>query len=299
MNIRKLLVGTDTSRASEVAVTQAAALAKHLGADMILMYVGIKPETEHDVPAMFATSAEMKRLAEAMYRRDVRAVDALIERARSIGVAVERRIVDGDPASALVDAAVELDADLVVAGTHGRTGIDKFLLGSVADRIVHSSTRPVMVARDSDSDPVAGYRRILVPTDFSATAHAAAELALAVASADAELTLLHCWRLPTGVSSGPASVVDPIVRSVEREIRSEGQQLIATLGAAATVVFKTVRKPPEQGVSEALDDGEFDLVVIGSQGRTGLARFLLGSVATATLHNAQCSVIIVPPSDDG
>lgn len=297
MKIGTILVGTDTSKPSEIAVKQAAALALYLDAEMILTYVGSKPEDDHEMPTVFAVSSEMIRLAEEMFNHDKRIVDELAGAAEEAGVRVKRHVVSGNPADKLCEAAESFDVDLVVTGTHGRTGLDRFLLGSVAERVVRASSRPVMVARDGEV-PTGGYRRILVPTDFSPQASRAVEFALALGSPDCSIELLHCWSLPPGVGTGPASVLQPIMRSVEREVANRGKSEIENLVAGGgSVTFHAVRKPPAQGVSERVAETDVDLVVMGSHGRRGFSRLMLGSVTINTLHHARCSVVVVPPLD--
>src|SRR5690606_34167442 len=173
-------------------------------------------------------------------------------------------------------------------GTHGRTGIDRFLLGSVAERVVRSSVVPVMVARERGALPSAGYRKILVPTDFSDHAARAVELALLLGAEGCEIELFHCWRLPAGIGAGPSSVVQPIVRSVEREVAARGQAAIESFSErGANLTFHAVRKPPVQGVADRVAAADFDLVVMGTHGRGTLSRFILGSVSSATVHQAR------------
>lgn len=298
MKLDRLLVATDTSKASQIAVNQAAAIAAHNDAELVLMYVGIRPEQESDIPSLFAMSNVMNQLAEEMFKRDEKIVDFLIKSAEEAGARVTSHIVSGDPADAICDAAVELDVDLVVTGTQGRSGLDKFLLGSVAERVVHICSRPVMVAR-GDVVPSGGYRSILVPTDFSEHADAAVEMAMALGAPDCDYELLHCWRLPTGIGAGPASVVEPIIESIEKKIHAKGADAINRLvEAGATVTFRAAMGAPSQGVAERSRDGKFELVVLGSQGRRGISRFLLGSVAEAAIHHAPSSVLVVPPQQD-
>lgn len=298
MKIGTILVGTDTSKPSEIAVKQSAALALYLDAEMILTYVGSKPEDDHELPpTVFAVSSEMIRLAEEMFKHDKRIVDELAGAAEASGVRVKRHVVSGNPADQLCEAAEVFDVDLVVTGTHGRTGLDRFLLGSVAERVVRTSSRPVMVARDGHV-PTHGYQRILVPTDFSPQASRAVEVAVALGSSDCSIELLHCWSLPPGVGTGPASVLQPIIRSVEREVARRGESEIESLVAGGgSVTFHAVRKPPAQGVSDRVAETDVDLVVMGSHGRRGFSRLMLGSVTINTLHHANCSVVVVPPLD--
>ncbi len=293
--IRRILCATDLSEANNLAVAKASLLALFLDAELVLAFVSSSTDDDTEISSMFAMSAEMKRLADDMLERDKAALDVLVEKAAARGNNVRRLLLAGDAADEISGAAIDIDADLVVTGTHGRTGIEKFLLGSVAERLIHTCRRPMMIVREAGANPEVGYRKITLPTDFSQRADRAVDIAFALAAADAEIELLHCWRLPTGVSAGPASVVRSISKSMERDIRKRGELEVKKLeGRGHEVSFHAVAKPAGQGVTERAAETGCELIVMGTHGRTGLSHFLLGSVAEITVHYASCSVVVVP-----
>ncbi len=293
-SISHILCATDLSPSSEVAFTKSVATAKCLGAKLTLVFVSASTDDNSAISSLFAMSREMKRLADDMLTRDTKALDGLVAKAQADGVDTTRLMLQGEPATEIANAAIDVDADLVVTATHGREGLEKFLLGSVTERLVHTCTRPMMVARNDGSHCEAGYRKILVPTDFSLRAGHALDVALALAAPDAEIELVHCWRLPIGVSGGPASIVDSIRRSLARDIRKRGQAELKKINSDARLSFFAVEKAAGLGVTERAAAIGSELVVMGTHARSGLSHFLLGSVAETVLHYAECSVIVVP-----
>jgi nucleotide-binding universal stress UspA family protein len=207
-------------------------------------------------------------------------------------------IVNGFADTGLCDAARELGADLVFTGTHGRTGVGRFLLGSVAERVVRLSSAPVVVTRGEA--PRGGYRRILVPTDFSEAADAALEMALRVAHAEAEIVLLHCWSLttvaPTYVAEPSGAVTQSLRTAVAEGADAAAARLIAR-HRDRSIDFVRLESPAAAGIQNHLENaGPWDLVALGSHGRRGVQRWLLGSVAELTVRHAPCSVLVMHPA---
>src|SRR5690606_13054113 len=99
------------------------------------------------------------------------------------------------PAESIVEAAHDLGADLVVLGSHGAGGVDRFLLGSVVEKVSRSAPCPVLVVRDGNEGPRA-FTRVIVATDFSPFARAQAEAAQAIAAPSGALELVHVWAPP-------------------------------------------------------------------------------------------------------
>ena len=142
---RRILHPSDFSRASRRAFDQAAALARANGAQLTLIHV-----LEPVIP--WAEDAYVSRRAYDQLVTSTRAaaakrLDVLVRRAKARGVRTTGRLVDGDPRDAIPRAAKRTRADLVVVGTHGRTGLRQIMLGSVAARVVTTTPCPVLTVR--------------------------------------------------------------------------------------------------------------------------------------------------------
>ncbi|HKE13903.1 MAG TPA: universal stress protein [Kofleriaceae bacterium] len=298
MKIRRILVGTDFSGEAEIALEHAVRIARHVGAELLLAHAGSVIDTADAALAPeSAALLEYERIVAQHVAENREHLAQLVDRVRSRGVDASEQIVEGFPDTGISEAADELDADLVVIGTHGRTGLKRLLLGSVAERVVRLCRRHVMVARPTADGEAAGYRRILVPTDFSPRAELALEIALELADPAGEVELLHAWSLPalTGSlvpSRASESALEPVRASLAAGARDKGEALIARHPTPATVALTIVNDQAARAIGERAATGH-DLIVMGGHGRRGLRRLILGSVAEATVRHAPCSVLVV------
>ncbi len=203
------------------------------------------------------------------------------------------------PAEAIVAYAGEMSADLIVIGSHGRRGLRRMLVGSVTEEVVHTAPCPVLVAHvpEPASAPV---RRILVPTDFSASGVPALEWAETLASGyGARLVLLHVLEdfapmEPYEVTFG--TLIDEVLPQMEEYAQKELERTAATLaGKGLDVETHVVHGRPADAILDFAGDQDIDLLAMASHGRTGLERLLLGSVAARVMRSAPCPVLIVKP----
>lgn len=183
--------------------------------------------------------------------------------------------------------------DLIVMGTHGRRGVDRMLLGSVAEEVVRQAPCPVCTVRNAiETAPSEAVRRIMVPIDFSdgstrALRHAR-ELALTYG---AEIVALHAIEevvLPMAYGMAPKQVDAEAVRpNVERALADLLSEHVGVEHARAEI---RVGYPPQE-ILDAIDEEEIDWVVMGTHGRQGLNRLLMGSVAERIVRHAPCPVL--------
>jgi len=142
---RRILHATDFSAASRPALTMACEWAQRDGARLLILHVLTPPSpfvgSGRGLPVSY-----LELLAAA--RHDAhRRLAALLARTRAIGIRVETKLVEGGPAVEIVRVAGRWHADVIVIGSHGRTGVQRFLLGSVAEQVIVRSARPVLTVR--------------------------------------------------------------------------------------------------------------------------------------------------------
>jgi nucleotide-binding universal stress UspA family protein len=305
MRLNRILVGTDFSPESVIALEHAIRIARHVGAEIILAHAGTVIDTADAALAPeSAALLEYERIVAEHAAENRAQLEGLVSMVRGRGIAASERVVEGFPDTGITEAADQLNADLVVIGTHGRTGLKRLLLGSVAERVVRLCRRHVMVARPpvggqpgSGGDD-GGYRRILVPTDFSPRAELALEIALELVESGGEIDLLHAWNLPALTGSlvpGRVSntALEPVRASIEAGVREKGEALIARHRRPSVQIALTiVNDSPPRAIDQRAATGH-DLIVMGGHGRRGLRRWILGSVAEATVRHAPCSVVVV------
>lgn len=265
MKIRRVLAATDLSDHADAAVREAVSLAQRADAELTLLHV------HEEQPA-----------DEALEELRLRAAGAVPK--------VSTASVSGRPSDAICDAAVRLDADLVVVGTHGRTGFRRILLGSVAERVVRHCRRAVLVSRPPET--VDGYRCILAATDFSPSARSAARLAAQLAAPGATLRLFHCYELPS-ITAGPevAEAKQHVAATLDRLADGHRRELA---NAGIDVEAKLHRDSASRGLLHAVDTGSVDLVALGQSREDGVRANTLGTVAEAVVRHAHCSALVVP-----
>ncbi|MFO7893622.1 MAG: universal stress protein [Longimicrobiales bacterium] len=247
--------------------------------------------------------------------------------ARKVGTAtggtVDWTVIDGEPSETVAARVEESEADLVVMSTHGRGGLDRAWLGSVADRLIRRLTVPLLLVRPEEeegngeeADPEshddgpelslepARIQRVLVPLDGSELAEAILDPAARLArQTGASLVLLRVMdpRLPTDAPYLPATVEGTEARFQER--RTEARDYLDRVaerlrGEGVEVADVEVREgSAAPTILEQAGEGA-DIVAMATHGRGGLRRWLLGSVSDKVLRGADRPVLIVRPEDE-
>jgi nucleotide-binding universal stress UspA family protein len=297
MNIKRILLATDGSTRAEGAEAYACKLAESWGATLTVVSVlefapGLDPES----PVCRVYLAELMTQATGDLAR-------LKARAAHRGIAVRTRIETGIPSEQVLAAAAAEDADLIIMGTAGKTGLAHVLLGSTAERIIRTAPCPVLAVRMDRSESErtgvstshpASLDRIMVPVDFSDCSLDALEYAVAVAQrAQASVMLLHVME---PVSYGLDFTVPlPAEREHKREALTERLAgLVAALDAANVKSESLVRGGlPRDSILDAARAWSADLIVMGTHGRRGLSHALYGSVVESVLRKSHCPILTV------
>lgn len=289
----KIVLGTDLSEEAGRAFSHAVHLARRLHGELVLVNA-----TEAELAVFDLVGHGMAGDA-AAYDQVRAELDELAGEARGAGVPTVYELIDRPPDPGLAEAASELEADILVVGTHGRTGLDRLIFGSVAERTARLAECDVLVAREPF--PPAGYRRILVPIDFTPSCWRAVALATELVERDGEITLLHCWYMPVFPVDPAAGRLGGLHGTGELRARIEqaaAEQLSRWVARASqleprvAVRSELVEARPELGIRDRVDRSPVDLIVMSSHGRRGLRRWILGSVAEVTVRHAACSVLI-------
>ncbi len=298
MAFKTILVATDFCPEAEVAVERAASIARSELGVLHLLYV------EHELeqrPKYGGVSSETLSEVQQMvndHRSAMRAkLQALCDELAGQGVNAISAVRTGHPEEVIVEYAEEISADLIVCGTHGRKGLKRFLLGSVAEKVARTAATNVLVARKPRSES-GNFDRVLVPTDFSPASARALDLALRMAGDNAHVDLYHAWQYPPGThASGLPDVDGSPIAAMREEITQTneaeaGGWVRRHKDSELTLHFVQDFGPPAVLVQERLESESYDLVAMGTHGYRGFRRFILGSVAEATVRHAPCSVFI-------
>ncbi|MDH3624886.1 MAG: universal stress protein [Myxococcales bacterium] len=284
MKLKQIIVATDFSTESNAPICHGIEIARASGASLLAVHV---VETPGDGEALESAVEHWHADSKARLTRQIESCAA-----KDFDVAQE--IVDAPSAMEGLQSLVDSHhADLVIMGSTGLTGIKHALLGSTAQKTLRTVQAHVLVAR-GETPPATGYKRILVPTDFSVPAEKAMELALALASPDAQIDLVHCWRVPEATRADEHSKL--VIDAVAASVKERGRKLLESFRRdAPNATFSSVNESPERGIAQKLKEGNYDLVVVGSYGRSKLRHWLLGSVAEYTAKVAPCTVAVARP----
>lgn len=144
--IRRILHGTDYSKASERALQEAVGFAKQNDAEMLVVHV-IQPVVPYVAGEDIGAAELYVKLEESTKQEAQRSMDKLMQRLERLGVKAKSLLLRGIPADQIVKAAKNRKADMIVIGTHGRTGLSKLFMGSVASRVISTAQSPVLTVR--------------------------------------------------------------------------------------------------------------------------------------------------------
>lgn len=290
--LSKIVVATDFGPASEYAVSMGGELARRTDAELAVLHVydpaPLGPAVSYPVPVWTGSDYES-----SMRERATTQLRLCLEEKLDDVPRVSLHALDhSSPVTAVCDFAEATGADLIVTGTHGRQGFEAILMGSVAERIARHAPCSVLAARGRRS-PDAGRGHVLVCTDFSeGSASMLRQSGQLRALFGNRLTLLHVYE----------SAPDPLLRDhPERRRLGETGTTTALLrralddlndrfyGGKADPALVESDHPAEAIVAYA-EARDVDYIVIGTHGRTGLSRLLIGSVAERVTRTAPCSV---------
>lgn len=318
----RVLVPLDGSELAERAVPVAAQIAHASGGSVLLLKVLMLPITPvygpiyAPIEGSIPIDLEQERAEAQAYLHQVAASSALA------GISVQTYTTTGVPAAGILDSIEECHADLIVLTSHGRKGITRWMLGSVAQHVARHASVPVLVLRATGTAfPTAPDHpiRVLVTLDGSGLAEAAigpaADLAIAAAGgAPAELHLLLVIdRYVAAIEAAPDAL---LIGGAEAYLTRVAEQLATQRSAAlkvswsvetSTDVAGSILAVAQPGVEKAgnasaqsateTSAGHFDFIAMATNGRTGFKRWALGSVTERVLSAAKLPLLIVRPGE--
>ena len=284
--VRTVVVATDLSPASEIAVDQAAMLARRWDADLVLLHVfndGVWATITAIYESEVWAGAEPVLVARNRLSQQVREVAAR----HAVRARGETRT--GRAASEIAAFCREQDAQLLVVGEHGEA-----VLGGTAQRVLARADLPVLLVRRAVS---AELSCILLATDFSDNATRAAQLSLDWFP-DIRQRLLHACTLAFEGRMRMAGVSLEHIEGYRRDELARAEQRMEaqmhTLRSAAPVGKRIVQGYPTTVLLREIERSGAELLVIGKHGGTMLDERLLGSITQNLLYRADCNVLLVP-----
>ena len=317
---RQILIPLDGSACAEQVLPAATQLAHASGGSLTLLTV---VDFAHEVasyplagPVLPPGTVEREFAAARSYQEQVAHRDDLV------GIPLEKRVEPGNPAATILSYAHQHPIDLIVMASHGYTGVKRWLLGSVAEKIARHAPVPVFVIREEGSlhthlrvDETRAVRA-LVPLDTSVRAldaiPPAAELVAALASpGPGQLHLTHILVAPEGANRAKQ---EALLREAGRHLEAIGQSirdgLVANVGPELSLAFSWTVSPDREiaeGIVRIAECGEWganaeqvercDLIAMATHGWTGIHRQAVGSTTERVLHTTTLPLLIVRPAD--
>jgi nucleotide-binding universal stress UspA family protein len=301
---RKLLVPLDRTPFAEQALGPATAIARASGAGLDLVMV-------HE-PRPLAGASDVAWHAEQIDGEDEYLAEISAELGKSASITTTHAVVPGETVNAICKRRSEVSADLVVMTTHGRTGINRAWVGSIADGVVRKSRVPVLMCRPGVKAPrdlpFIPFRRILVLTDGSLASMGVMKSAISLArSSGARISLLRIVQ-PVQLLIVETAIPFAFPLPAEDEIATERMAGRAGLELAETARDMSEKYSVEidshvliaHDVAEAVIDfalrSNIDAIAMSTHGR-GASRLVLGSVADKIIHAAALPMLLQAPAD--
>lgn len=293
--IDSILVPTDGSDGARIGARRGIDLAAKTGADLHVLSVVNVRDIE---PSLSELGSEDRIDREHLLEEEAEGtVDEVAELARShlsgrIKTAVER----GIPSRNITEYANRHGIDLVVMGTHGRTGLKRALLGSVAEKTLRTARVPVVTvppSADIDDPGNTTYEDVLLPTDGSEGAEVAIEWGVALADVY-DMAVHSVYSVDIGRFESLEAVGD-----IYDALEESGRNALETVRSRAraddlTVTGHIASGPAARAILSYSEEHDVDMIVMGTHGRTGVERYLIGSVTETVVRNADVPVCCVP-----
>jgi nucleotide-binding universal stress UspA family protein len=286
IEIRRILCPTDFSDFSRHAFDHAVALARYYEATITLLHVS------HFVPvtAQVHGGVVVPAVALAAADRTVLLADMrhFADREAGGAVPVDLDVVQGTPVTEILAKVNDLRADLIVMGTHGRSGFERFVLGSVTEKVLRKATCPVLTVPSGMPDAVPAppvlFKRILCAVDFSDCSLRALEYAISLAQeSDAHLTLVHVIELPTDIArevhenvAGPPNLREYVPLAEKDRLAQLEAAVPDGARTFCTVETLVATGRPYREILRVADAQRSELLVVGVHGRGTLDRFFFG-----------------------
>jgi nucleotide-binding universal stress UspA family protein len=289
--ISRILCPIDFSEGSRHALAQAAAVARAYSAGLTVMHAFVN-RPAMDLPPLMLAEVDRQRLIEDMQRF----ADTVAP-----GLRPDCRVEDGVSAwEAILDAVDDLGPDLLVMGTHGRSGFRRLFLGSVTEKVVRTAPCPTLVVpprvADGVSETPAQFRRVLCAVDLSDSSLAALARAFELAQQDAaRLLVVYVAEMPSVIPEVPPAVdLSAMATRAAEEARRRLQALIpAGARPYCTIETPIVCARPRSEIVRLAARRRADLIVMGVHGRGVMDLIVFGSTMHHVLRAAPCPVLVV------
>lgn len=298
IEIRRILCPVDFSDFSRRALDYAVTLARWHKATVTLLHVyqvvPLAPVAPESIPSLARGSEFRHGLS--------RELERFAESAAADVVPLEFALAEGSAGNEIVERAKADGSGLIVLGTHGRSGLERLMLGSVTERVLHRAPCPVLTVppHGATAPPSPVFKRILCGLDFSACALHALEYALSLAAeADACLTLAHVFEADASMPEDwrttlkPEPVREALVALEAARRERLAQAVPANPGGSCRIETVMGCGPAPRELLRLAAARAVDLIVLGVRGRNTADLLFFGSTTNKVVRQAVCPVLVV------
>ena len=281
--MKLILAATDFSARSDRAIRRAALLARAHDARLMLLHVVDDDRPERLVAEEMATAQELLQKTAESVLSDVQS---------------EAKVVLGDPFEGVAKTARESAADLIVMGAHRKQILRGIFIGTSVERVMRMRIAPVLMV---NAEPLSAYERGLVATDLSEHSGHALQVARQLRILPpARVVVVRAFDVFARGKLSYAGVSTEKISSHVKEMAAEARSELAGFIAALDADFKPEALRVKEGraagvIVDTADETHADIVVVGTHGRSGIAKFLLGSVTEEVMWRLERDILVVPP----
>jgi len=300
ISIRRILCPVDFSRFSHHALEHAVAIAREFGAEIEALHVSAVAPVTALVPIGAPLVPEPARLTQQERRAITTQLHEFTDDVDAAGVILRSTLKEQDPVAAIVETAESWPADLIVMGTHGRSGFERLLLGSVAEKVLRKAPCPVLTVprRVTTASHPLGFGRILCAVDFSPASLRALDYAASLAAPDGPgMQALNVIEL-FSEGGGMRDELQLDTPDFRAELIRYAQQRLHDAIAEPLRARCPIRESVTMGkayreILRVAAEEDADLIVLGVQGRTAADLLLFGSTTQHVVRQAECPVLTI------
>lgn len=301
---KTIVVPTDFSDNADQAVRYAHALASTTNGKVHCVHcVDVGFAASGVVDGVYVSTAELHASLDSLKQHAQEELDKYVKLEHFRGIEITPHLRVGPAPDEIAALADEVGGDLVIVGTHGRTGLDRFVFGSTCDKIVRTSKVPVLSVKHGEHEfldkdgKTLNIKNILCPMDFSEFSRGALTIAADLAKDfGARLILTHVVDARFDYPEWTAQVA---LNNSEHLVKAAQDYLDQVSGEFNHIETKVdvERGIPHKRVADLVKEEDIDLVVMPTHGRKGLAHALLGSVTEKIVRLAPCPVLTIRPAE--
>lgn len=280
----RILISLDGSELAEAAIPYARELAECLGSEIHMLGV-----------------CDLPRLPERLLKAYVDNAASQFKRA---GLRAKAVVICGIPADVILEYAEKTDIDLIIMSTHGRSGLTRWVIGSVADKVLHSVTVPLFLINSKLAGSMVErktFRRLLLPLDGSDTGEAAVPFAEELARKTNARILLLSVMMPayriTAAQDYPGVDLEPIMKAQRESAENYLRDVEVKLKQKGiTVSAETMVGSAAETILDFAKEKQVDLIAMSTHGRSGFGRWILGSVTDKVVRASEIPVMVMRAS---